>query len=301
MTRIATIPLQRTMAGAIQQAQQKLAVSQTQLATGKKAPNFAALGTQAVRNLSAHSLVAREKAHSDVAAQVGTTLSLYDSNISGLDTLGTDLRQSILSAVGTGNSPGLQDAINVAFDQFRAILNASSGGAPLFAGSQSTPPFTPETLADTAGLEPEAAFTNDGVRASARVGDNIDVEYGVTASALGTDMLAAFRTLAEMGAVGDTPTAEQTQALRTALGQIDGAMGGIRNINAENGRKQTQLETLGTRADQRGLVYQDIISRNEDADLGQVAIDLAQQKAVLEASYSVFGQLSGLSLVNYLR
>jgi flagellar hook-associated protein 3 FlgL len=45
----------------------------------------------------------------------------------------------------------------------------------------------------------------------------------------------------------------------------------------------------------------DIISQNEDADLGQVATDLATQKTVLEASFSVFSQLSGLSLVNYLR
>ena len=44
-----------------------------------------------------------------------------------------------------------------------------------------------------------------------------------------------------------------------------------------------------------------VIEGNEDADLGQVAIDLAQQKTVLEASYSVFGQLSRLSLVSYLR
>ena len=114
-------------------------------------------------------------------------------------------------------------------------------------------------------------------------------------------MLAAFRTLAEAGPIGAKPTAAQTEALKKAVGQIGTALGSVRAINGENGRKQAQLETLATRADQRGLIYKGIISRNEDADLGQVAIDIAQQKAVLEASYSVFSQLSGLSLVNYLR
>lgn len=301
MTRVATVPLQHTLSDAIQRSQQKLAAAQLQLNSEKKAPDYASLGTQAVRNLSAHSLVAREDAHSAVANQLGTTLSLYDANISGLDTLGSDLSQHILEAIGTGDSPGLQDTISAAFDTFRATLNASQGGVPLFGGSQTTQPFTPQTLSDTVGLDPTAAFTNDDVRASARVGDHLDVQYGVTASDLGTDMLAAFRTLAEAGTIGAKPTAAQTDALKTAMEQIKTALGGVRAVNAENGRKQSQLETLATRADQRSLVYKDIISRNEDADLGQVAIDLAQQKTVLQASYSVFSQLSGLSLINYLR
>lgn len=301
MTRVATVPLQHTLSDAIQRSQQKLAAAQIQLNTQKKAPDYASLGTQAVRNLSAHSLVAREDAHSAVAGQVGTTLLQYDANISELDTLGGELSQHILEAIGTGDSPGLQDTIAAAFDTFRATLNASQGGVPLFGGSQTTQPFTPQTLADTVGLNPADAFTNDDVRASARVGDHLDVEYGVTASDLGTDMLAAFRTLAEAGTFGAKPTAAQTDALKTAMEQIKTALGGVRAVNAENGRKQAQLETLATRADQRSLVYKDIISRNEDADLGQVAIDLAQQKTVLQASYSVFSQLSGLSLINYLR
>lgn len=301
MTRVATVPLQHSLSNAIQRSQQKLAAAQLQLNTDKKAPDYASLGTQAVRNLSAHSLVAREDAHSAVANQLGTTLSLYDANISGLDTLGGDLSQRILAAIGTGDSPGLQDAVNAAFDTFRSTLNASQGGVPLFGGSQTTPPFTPKTLADTVGLDPAAAFTNDDVRASARVGDHLDVRYGVTASDLGSDMLAAFRTLAEAGTIGVKPTPAQTDALKTAMNQIKTALGGVRTVNAENGRKQAQLETLATRADQRSLVYKDIISRNEDADLGQVAIDLAQQKTVLQASYSVFSQLSGLSLINFLR
>ena len=91
------------------------------------------------------------------------------------------------------------------------------------------------------------------------------------------------------------------ETLKTALGQIDTALSGVREINAGNGRRQAQVETLATRAEERALILRDVISRNEDADLGQVAIDLAQQKAMLQASYSVFAQLSELSLVNFLR
>ncbi|WP_204265676.1 flagellin, partial [Klebsiella pneumoniae] len=78
-------------------------------------------------------------------------------------------------------------------------------------------------------------------------------------------------------------------------------LGDLRAVNAENGRKQNQVDTLATRGEQRSLVLQGVIQDNEDADLGQVAIDLAQQKTVLEASYSVFAQLSGLNLAAYLK
>lgn len=302
MTRVATIPLQRTMAGAIQRSQQMLAVTQTRLATGKKAEDLAALGTETVRNLSAHTLVAQQDAHAKVAKRLDTTLAMYDANISSIESLGAGLHQQILTTIGTGEGAGLQDAIEAAFAQFRSALNAGEGSTPLFGGAQTdSPPFKPETLADTIGLDPAGAFGNDQVRASARVADGLDVEYGLLASELGTDMLAAFRALAEAGPITDKPDATQMDALRAVLGTLDVANKAVGAVNAGNGRRQAQVETLTTRAEERALLLRDVISRNEDADLGQVAIDLAQQKTMLEASYSVFSQLSGLSLLNFLR
>lgn len=302
MSRVATIPLQRTLSQAIQRAQQKLALSQAQLVTGKKAPDLASLGTEVVRNLSSRSLVAQQDAHVSVATRLGTTLSLYDTNISSIDTAVAGLRQGILDAIGTGQSAGLQEAANAAFDQFRSALNAREGGLALFAGSQTTTdPLVPVKLADTAGLDPADAFANDDVRATARVGEGIDISYGVTASDVGTSLLAAFRTIAEAGQIGAAPTAAQRLALTTAVGQIDGALSNVRNVNADNGRRQAQVETLATRAVARTDLLNSIISNNEDADLGQIATDLAQQKTLLQASYSVFSQLAGLSLVSFLR
>ncbi|MEG3144379.1 flagellin [Sphingomonas sp. RT2P30] len=301
MSRVATIPLQRTMSAAIQHAQQSLAKTQQQLSTGKKAADFAALGTEAVRNLSTHSLLAQQDAYVGVAGRIGTTLTLNDANMSAIDTAASALKQSLLTAVGTGRAPGLSDAISAAFDQFRASLNASDGGVSLFGGSQTDgPAFLPNNIAGTLGVPPAAAFANDGVKASARLADGLDVQYGVTASDIGSGLYSAFQTLAAAGAIGETPTQAQLDALSQAAGQIETGLAGLRTVNAENGRKQAQVEALGSSAGDRSLLMQGIITNNEDADLGQVAIDLAQQKMTLQASYSVFSQLSGLSLASYL-
>lgn len=302
MSRVASIPLQRSISAAIQQSQQKLATTQAQLATAKKAPDYASLGTEAVRNLSTHSLLARQEAYVAAANRVGITMQFTDTHIGSIDTSAMSLKKDILTAVGTGKGTGLNDAINAAFNQFRAALNASEGGASLFGGSQSDgAPFTPNTLADTLATPASAAFVNDDVKASVRLADGVDVEYGVTASDVGTGLYAAFQTLAGISPVGDPPTAAQLSVLSQAAGQIDAGLTSLRAVNAENGRKQAQTETLGVRAEDRATLMKNIISGNEDADLGQVAIDLAQQKTVLQASYSVFAQLSGLSLVSYLR
>ncbi|MEP9359762.1 flagellin [Sphingomonas sp. KR3-1] len=302
MTRVATIPLQRTMADAIQRSQEKLAVTQTQLSTGKKASTFAALGTESVRNLSAHSLLARQEAQSTVSKRVGTTLSLYQANLEGIDSATTDLRSTLMNAVGTGDSSGLQEAIQTAFDQFRTALNASEGGTPLFGGSQiGTSPFAVDTLAQAATTPASDAFKNDTVRSTARVADGVDVTYGIGASEVGSSLYEAFRALGAVGDIGLKPTDAQMDAIKEAVSKLDTGLGDLRAVNADNGRKQNQVDTLADRGDARAVVLKGVIQDNEDADLGQVAIDLAQQKSVLEASYSVFAQLSGLNLTNYLK
>ena len=302
MTRVATIPLQQTLAAGIQRAQQRLAVAQTQLATGRKSETLAGLGADLVPNLSARNVLARQEAQGAVTSRVGTTLSVMSTSISGVETIGSDLRQSIVDAIASGSGgTALQDSFEFAFNSFSAQLNSAQAGVPLFSGSQPGSPFKPQSLSEAAGLDPADAFSNDNVLASARVADNIDLQYGVTASELGTDMLAAFRTLAEAGPLGTTLTQDQISVLRTALGQVDGALDGVRSISAQVGRKQAQVETLGARSADRVAMLQDIVSQHEDADLGQVAVDIAQQKSVLDASYGVFGQLSGMSLLDFLR
>ncbi len=299
--RVATIPLQQTTANAIKRAQEKLAATQAQLSTGKKAPDLAALGSQAVRTLSAHTLLAKQDAHATNAVRLGTTLSLYDTALTGIDNNTTELGNRLLQAIGTGESAGLDEAISASFDQFRSMLNATEGGLPLFGGGISGEPFVPRKIEDLAGTTAGEHFENGNAKARARVGDGLDLEYGVTASEIGTEMTDIYRRLVEAGPYDQRLTEAQKDTLRGIKEQLDDAAGNVRRVNAENGRRLAQTETQVTRSNERALVLRDVISRNEDADLAEVAMNLAQQKTELEASYSVFSQLNELSLLNYLR
>lgn len=302
MTRVSTISFQHTIAAGIMHAQQLLQTSQTQLATGKKATDYAALGTDGLQNISTHSLQAQQAAYAAAASNVGTTLSLYNTSISAIDTAASTLRSQVLTAIGSGQSAGLSDSLNTAFDQVKSSLNVAVDGVALFGGSQTgVDPLKPATFSAMAGQDPATTFTNDNVKSSARLGDGVTMQYGITASDVGTNLLAAFRTLADAGPIGVTLTDAQKTALSTAVGQIDAGLSQVRAVNADNGSRQAEAETMATRAADRGDLLASAISTSEDADLGQVAIDIAQNKAVLEASYSVFSQLSSLNLGSYLK
>lgn len=301
MTRVATVPLQRTLSNAIQRSQQNVATSQLQLTSGKKATDYAGLGIDAVRTLSARSMLAQQHSYQAVASRVGTTLSLYDANITQIDDSLSDLRQQMMEALGTGNSPGLQSMVESSFASVRASLNATEAGIPLFAGSQTNDlPVVPKTLAELSAMAPDEVFINDNVRQTSRMGDGVDVPYGVVASDVGSGLMPAFRTLAAAGPFGDRLTETQADAIRQALTELDSGLQTVRTVNAENGRTQNLVETLAVRATDREVLLTKVIGAVEDADLAQVAFDIAQRQTILEASYSVFAQLSSLSLTNYL-
>lgn len=302
MTRVATIPMNHVLFEAIGRSQTKLAATQLQMATGKKAADFAGLGVDGARNTSARTLLARQDAHKTVAERLSTTLALQDFHLSSAESAVADLRARLLEATGTDRSAGLQGAMEEAFQQFRAAMNGEEAGVPLFAGAQTgRAPFIPATLGDAAGLPASAAFANDDVRKTARIGETLDLQFGLTASDVGGGLFEAFRTLAETGPISDVPTPAQTAALKTALGQLDGGLKTLRAAWAENGRRQAQVEEVTARAEERGLVLHQLISRNEDADMADVASQLTQQRTLLEASYAAFARLSELSLINFLR
>jgi flagellar hook-associated protein 3 FlgL len=294
--------LQRTLAGAMQKSQQNLATSQLQLSNGKKAQDYSGLGIDAVRTLSARSMLAQQKSYQSVTSRVSTTLKLYDANLNQIDDSLSNLQTQLMEALGTGNSPGLQDIVEHSYTDVRTALNATEAGVPLFAGSQTNDtPMVPATLADLAVTAPADVFTNDQVRQSGRMGDNVDVEYGIVASDVGTNLVPVFKTLAAAGPFGEQLTDAQKAAISQALDQLNVGVTDVRAVNAENGRMQNQVDTLQTRANDREVMLTDVIGSVEDADLGQVALDISQRQTILEASYSVFSQLSSLSLVQFLK
>jgi flagellar hook-associated protein 3 FlgL len=300
MARIATIPLQMLQSSAIARAQDRLATAQTQLATGRRSEDYAGLGSDAAISLSGRSVIAAQDAYAAVSQRLQTQLSLVNSNLEAAYDAGTELRNSLIRAVGTGEAPGLQEAIQLAFGQFRAAMNASGEKGYLFAGGGKDAPFQASRLSDMQGVAADTQFTNGTVQATARVADGVDLEYGIVATDVGLGIAQAFKTLADVGPIDERPTPAQMAALTEAVGQFKTGLQALSEGSSANGRQQAQLEQFETQAEERRTVIEELVGKAEDADLGQVAVTITQQQSVLEASYGVLARLSRLSLLNYL-
>lgn len=303
MTRVATMTFNNVISSAMRRSQERLAESQMQLNTEKKVQSYGELGGDASRVLSASSMLAQQDAQNAVAKRVNTTLGFYDTSLNAIDDSLSDLKTTLLKVIGTGDSADLGKAVENAFVDFRNALNQNEAGVPIFAGAQTdTSPFAPKTLADVAALaDPSDAFANDDVRSSARLSDNVDVEYGIGASDIGTGLVQAFQTLAGLGDFGDKLTDAQTAGLQTAIAQIEEGLKGVRSVNAKNGDLMNHVDALSDRSAERSKLLTQVVGDAVDADLGQVAMDIDARTTILNASYSVFGQLQNLSLVNFLR
>lgn len=303
MSRVATLPTQTAITTALGRSQASLAEANLQLNTFKKVQSYADLGTNTRGVLSAATLQAQQQAQSDVAKRVGTSLSFYDYSLTSIADNMTELKAKLLDAIGQDNGGAINQAVQEAFNAFRTALNASEAGAPIFAGGQtSTLPFVPKTLADVAALaSPDAAFANDDTRVSARIEGEADLNYGITASEVGTGLVKAFQTLAGLGSVGKGMTPAQMNTIQVAMGQIDEGVNTVKTVNARNGDLQRHVETLETKAQDRIILLSGVIGDGVDADLKKVATDISLRTTVLNASYAAFTKLNGMSLADYLR
>lgn len=302
MTRVATLTTQNTLINSLQQSQASLAASNLQLSSTKKVQDYAGLGGDTAKVLSASTMLAQQQAQSSVAKRVGTTLSFYDTSLNQIDSTVSSLKTALLKAVGDNNGGDVDNVVQTAFATVRNALNTTEAGVPIFGGGQTTSaPFTPQTLSDLSSLaSPSDAFANDDVHTTARLADNYDVQYGINASDIGTGLVQAFTTLASLGPFGAKLTDAQMTGLKTAMAQIDDGLAGVRAVNARNGDMQNQVDTLAQHADDRSILLTKVIGDGVDADLGQVATDISTRTTILNASYATFKQLSALSLVNFL-
>ena len=127
------------------------------------------------------------------------------------------------------------------------------------------------------------------------------IQVSVACRAGAGEVLAAFRTIANVLPLSSPLTSAQSSAIDAAVTQINQAQLGINALTSENGANLKRLEDIDDLANRRTETLNQIVSSFEDANIPEVASKISQQKSLLESSYALFSQLSGLSLVNYLR
>ncbi len=303
MTRIGSFAMDRQVQSLLTRQYRGLSDATTQLASETRVASYADLGSDAGRILGARSTLAQMAGQKRVNQRVDNTMALYQARLGEIDLSLSDLRKAVMDVLGGGDANVLSDQTAAAFRQFRASVTATEQGKPMFGGALtgSDGPLKAATLADTIGMTAATAFDDDGVRAVARLDGDTDVRYGIGISEFGGDFVEAFSTLAQLGSLPARPTDAQLAELAKAKSQIDAGLEQLRAADARNGNNQNRVEEIGVRAQDRENILRASDGEVEDVDLPALRVELTARQNALDASWSAYVMLKGMSLTDYLR
>ena len=120
-----------------------------QLGTGEAATTYSGLQTQAGLAVQLSAQLAAINGYSNTASTIGTTLSIAQSTLSQIGTVGTDVQQAInlqggFSLDNTGQTATQESAASY-LDQILSLLNTQIGSNYLFSGSATNQPSVAPT------------------------------------------------------------------------------------------------------------------------------------------------------------
>jgi flagellar hook-associated protein 3 FlgL len=305
--RIGSYANAQLMFGYIMKAENALDISNRQVATGKIADNYAGYRDKTAIMEAARSSSARADANAAAASQALARLDVQDAQLSQLSELANEIRTAITKASADRDGTSLMSQLEAYFDQLVGIMNSKDANGYVYAGDNNqTAPVVVSSLADLAALPTVAdAFVNGPIKTEVKIGDSQNVEVGLLASDLATDLFDLLRQVAQFDAGVDGPfSGTTTPAQQTFLeSMIPTAMTAQRNVNAQAAANGIHYQTVKQAMEQleaSSVVFKGFVANIEDVDMAEALARLNQNQVALQAAFQVTSTLNRLSLLNYL-
>lgn len=307
MTRVSSFGQNQALLQGILNNQNKLFEAQRQVNTGKQSDEYRGVADQATTLVASKTLFSRTDAYQTIAQEVGRATDVYDIQLGLILEGARDLRQQLLTFVGNNDATGFELIVGENFGLTVDALNTKIGNRYIFGGaSASATPVVVESLDQLQGLPavPDA-FTNDPLKASARVSDSVSIEYGLVADELGTDLLQVFRDLADFsdgpsGPLDGEVDVVQADFMTAQIAALDTAIQDIQKFQMLNGLHAQRLDDLTRQQEDQKVFLETFISDIEDVDIAEAISRLNNSQTALEASYRVVSQTVRLSIIDFI-
>lgn len=287
-------------------AQQRSAEAQKRVSTQKNATDLAGFGRDAATVNALRSSFSRINSYVEVTKTVADRLSAQDLAMNRVAEAATNSRLAIADAIAAGRMEGLMAELEIQFQIAQDALNTKHQGQYLFSGGVSDKP--PVAVADLAALNAaptvDDAFQNGYLKQASRMDDNVVMDTGFYADALGAELFAVFKDLKALDAVqplqGQIEGALQN-TLSTLMGRFADAASGLITEQAKNGTFQQRVDKLLEDNKKRADSVEIMLSDKTDADMAKAVTELELSQIALQASAQVINQLRQVSLLDYLR
>lgn len=310
MTRVATYAQHLLTQSYLRSTQVRVNSGNTAIASGKVAQSYAELGVDSHRLLSLEDSNAKAAQYAANIDRASGRLNIMESSVGTLVDSATYLLSQLAIAINADN------ADNIALDDLgdsylidaANILNVRHEGRSLFSGSRGNLAPVDLTGYDPTAAWPPAApgpvdityYQGDGVRATARADESLNLEYGITADAPGFEKM--LRALAYTRWAGQNPTdPDRGTVLAEAMSLTREAISDLGRIRSEIGAKSAVLDSTRLRHEQFQNYATEAISGLEDTDLTVAITQLTADQTMLQASYLSLSRLDSISLIDFLR
>lgn len=303
--RISTAAASQSALMDLMRAQRDSFEAREQLATGKKASDLKGYANSAETILTARATQTRAEGFISANQRLAARLEVQDLAYRELSDAASELRQTLTTTEGTA----LMNNVQAAFDKVVSALSTKFAGSYVFSGVRTdTAPVNVSTLAGLQAALPDtsAVFDNAQRRQTAQIDGETALEVNRTAQDVAGDLMAVFERLADFHAGpggpfnGPMDEAQQTY-IQTELTNVIAAFDTINEAMAENGSKQSRVESSIRGHQDRSDYLTTMIADLEDADMAEAATRLTQAQNAVEVSARTFSVLSQVSLLPYLR
>lgn len=143
--------------------------------------------------------------------------------------------------------------------------------------------------------------TSDNGPIKLELSNGTEIQVNVSGAELfgnGTDPTNAFQVLADLK---NALNSHNQPAVSSMLGQIDKRMDQVLVKWSEVGAKANRVELISNRLEDENINVQSLLSKNEDADMSELMVNLKTNENVYQASLSTGASIIRPSLVDFIK
>jgi flagellar hook-associated protein 3 FlgL len=276
---------------------------QNQLATGKKISLPSDDPIVASRALKLRTDVAEIQQYKRNVDDANSWMDITETTLGQMGDVMHRVRELAVQAGNETNTPEDLDKIKQEMGQLKVqmvhLANTTYAGRYIFSGFK-----TDKALMDDNGVFLIDISNSEQIHFEIGIGD--DIHINVTGSDLfnnGTDAAAGDTSglLATFDAIITALDSGDNEAVGNMLGQIDDDINNILRVRSGIGARMNRLELTANRLEDDFINFTSLMSKNEDADIAEVIMNLQNEENVYRASLSAGARVIQPSLVDFLK
>lgn len=182
------------------------------------------------------------------------------------------------------------------YDQILQLANTKLGNSYIFSGHKTdTAPFSRD-------VDYNATYHGDDGDIRIVVGKKVDVKINVTGEDAFRGTVDAFDVLRDLiNGLENPDTDAGTTEIEAQIAPLTDSLDQIQNVRAASASTFTRLESTENQMADFKLKVEDMLSKEEDADIDKAIIELQSQQTAYETSLAAASRILQTSLLDFLR